>query len=287
MIRIGFDYEQKQKCIEAYLSMHKIEKVYIFYFQKFKPEFQVDCEIEYVEFTDLIEYNPFYRLVTEINKNSLVIVDEFMRTQNRHELTYNCVRNCTTSCNTIIFEYFPIIDDIQNIQILIDFDTRNRYKGQSFKSYFLDEIDIKSINRFPVLEIINIDITKEILKKYEDKKNYLFDNLGKKHPDTIITNLELYIGNFKKPYILENKNYVSRNDRFKKSNVSTFKNTTEKNLTMIDYPIRQIELNDYIKASQSDKLTFISSQTKTDLYYITQYNRIYNEVGEIYAKTSI
>jgi len=290
MIRIGFDYEQKQKCIEAYLSMHKIEKVYIFYFKKFKPEFQVDCEIEYVEYQDIEKYKYFYRLVGEINNNSLLIFDECMRTQNRNELIYNCAHHyCNQSQHKIIFEYFPIIENTEDFIILLNFEDKNKYKGKSFDIDMLNDvdIDIECINRLPEFDIVDINVTEKQLKQYEEKKNSLFDNLGNKHPDTVSTNLELFVGNFKKNYIKEDKKYLARNARYKKYNISTYKEAAESNLTMLDYPVRQLDLNDYIKRTLTNDIDFISSKTKVDLYYISKFKNFKKECESIYDKTNI
>lgn len=288
MIRIGFNNIQKQSTISEYLKNNKIEKVYVFYFKKFKPNFEVDCEIEYIEYAAIEMYKYFYRLIEEIDNNSLLIFDECMRTQNRNELIYNCAHHyCNQTQHKIVFEYFPIIDDVQNIMILFDFINKGKYKGKSFNIEILKDIDVKSINRVPDLKLIDLKISEIEVKAYEKEKDKLFNNLEKKHPDTISTALELFVGKFKKSYIESDKKYIARNSRFKKDNISTFKEATEKNLIMIDFPTRQIDLNDYIKRTLTNELTFINSTTKVDSYYISEYERFKKECEQIYAKTSI
>ena len=53
MIRIGLNQKEKQKIIDDYLSENKIRKVFILYYEHFKEEYNMDCEIEYVEWDDI------------------------------------------------------------------------------------------------------------------------------------------------------------------------------------------------------------------------------------------
>ena len=288
MIRIGFDIKQKQICIDEYILKNNIGKVYVFYFKKFKPSFKVNCEIEYIEYADIEMYKYFYRLVEEINNKSLLVFDECMRTQNRSELIYNCAHHyCNQTQHKIVLEYFPIINNIENIMILFDFIDKGKYKGKGYKEYLLDEIDVKSINRVPEFEVIEVETTEKEQQSYEKEKEKLFNNLGKKHPDTVCTALELFVGKFKKTKITQYDMYIARNLRFKQENILTFKEAEIKNLIMIDFPTRQLELNDYIKKTKTEKLNFISSKMKVDEYYVGEYERFKKECEKIYAKTNI
>ena len=105
MIRIGLGLKEKQKVVDEYLSNNNINKVYCLYYRDFKPSYKTDCEIEYVEYADIIMYKYFYRLLEEIDDKKLIIVDGCMRTQNRSELTYNCVHHYLNQTpHKIIFE---------------------------------------------------------------------------------------------------------------------------------------------------------------------------------------
>ena len=122
MIRIGLSNRQKQKVVGEYLKTHKIKKIFCFYFKRFPLEIKTKHEIEYIQYENIIEYNPFYRLLEEINETSLIIMNECMRTQNRSNLTYNCAHHYLRQTpHKIVFEYFPIIDRMNDFMILLDF----------------------------------------------------------------------------------------------------------------------------------------------------------------------
>jgi hypothetical protein len=63
MIRIGLNAQERQKVIDSYLAKHSIRKVFVLYWKRFRPQFRVPCEIEYVEYKDIIMYKFFYRLL--------------------------------------------------------------------------------------------------------------------------------------------------------------------------------------------------------------------------------
>ena len=87
MIKIGFEEQEKCEIIKKYLANNKnIKKIFIFYFKDLKSIYDIDMEIEYVEYKDIEMYKYFYRLLEEINNDTLLIVDELLRTQNRQEL---------------------------------------------------------------------------------------------------------------------------------------------------------------------------------------------------------
>lgn len=111
MIRIGFTHEQKQQVIDAYLSEHTIRKVYCFYYKHFPYRYDINTEIEYIEYSDIEMYKYFYRLLEEIDENCLIVIDELMRTRNRAELIYNCSHHYLNQTpHRIVFEYFPIVE---------------------------------------------------------------------------------------------------------------------------------------------------------------------------------
>lgn len=285
MIGIGLNSNDKQLEIKRYLKKHTIKKVYVFYFKKFKPSYKVDCDIEYIEYSDIIMYKFFYRLLEEIGNDSLIVMDECMRTQNRNELTYNCSHHYLNQTpHKLIFEYLPFIDDIQNFMILLDFENKSKYKGKSFGWSMLKEEYIIFKRNNIDFNIETVEISEKQKQDYEKEKENLFDNLGNKSPDTVPRNLHLFCGKFKKDYIKETENYIARNARYKKSNVITYKDASIKNLTMLDFPTRQLELNDYLKASETNSLKFISTGLTVDKYYSDEFQKWLENLEEFYGK---
>ncbi len=289
MIRIGLGPRDKQNIINDYLASNAIKKVYCFYFKKFPARYKVDCEIEYIEYADIEMYKFFYRLLEEIDESSLIIMDECMRTQNRSELIYNCAHHYLNQTpHRIIFEFFPIIDTKDDFMILLDFENKGKYKGKSFDYVYLQNEDIK-IRPFKIkLETINVPITDKDRERYEKKKEYLFDNIGEKDPDTIPRNLQLLAGDMKKKAIEPDKLYVARNKRFKLDNVLTYQDIDSKgDYIIIDMHYRRLNFNDFLKTTQMNKVKYLCTTLPIDNVIITEFSKWKARLDAIYAQASL
>lgn len=289
MIRIGLSQRQKQKEITEYVVNNNIKKVFCFYFKKFPLKYNVECEIEYIEYADIEMYKYFYRLLEEIDNSSLIIIDGCLRTQNRSELIYNCAHHYLNQTpHHIIFEFFPIIESKDDFMILLDFDHPNKYKGKSFDYLYLQQEDIK-IKPFKVnMKTINVSVDEEDKEKYEVKKESLFDSLGNKDPDTIPRNLQLVAGNFKKKAIELDKIYVARNKRLKLDNVVTYKDVKEKGeYIVVDTHYRRIDMNDFIKVTQMNTINYICTTLSIDNVIIDEFSKWKARLEAIYAQTSL
>jgi hypothetical protein len=171
--------------------------------------------------------------------------------------------------------------------ILLDFINKGRYKGKSFDYRFLLDEDVKAKQILFNLQTIDITLSESDKKKYELKKEQLFANLGNSDPDTIPRQLHIWAGNFKKQAINPAKRYVARNDRFKLPNVKTYKNIEPGEYTVIDFPHRRIDFNDFLKITGMTNIWFINSGLKVDLYYINELKAWIERLGEFYAKASV
>lgn len=289
MIRIGLSAREKQKVINDYLESHDIKKIYCFYFKKFPIKFNVPVDIEYIEYADIEMYKYFYRLLEEINENSLIVINECMRTQNRSELIYNCAHHYLNQTpHRIIFEFFPIIEDKNDFMILLDFENKGKYKGKSFDYVFLQNEDIK-IKPFKVkLEPILIEISSKDQERYEKKKEQLFANLGEKDPETVPRNLQLLAGDLKKKAINPEEMYVARNKRFKLDNVVTYDEIDKQgNYIVIDTHWRRINFNDFLKTTSMNKIKYLSTILSIDNVIISEFSKWKARMDAIYAQASL
>lgn len=287
MIRVGLGQEEKQKVLDDYLAKHDIRKVFVLYFKKFKPEFNIPVDHEYVEYSDIIMYKFFYRLLEEITNDCLIIVDECMRTQNRSELTYNCAHHYLNQTeHKIIFEHFPFIEDRNDFLILLDFQNKGKYKGKGFDWDYLNKEDIQAKPRKLDFKVEYIPKTGEIIQEYEKKKDWLFDNLGKKHPDTIPRDLHVFVGKFKKQYIRMDKQYIARNARYKLPNMATYQKPVKADY-VLDFHYRRLDFNDYLKKFGISEVTFLSSGLPVDDYYEGEFKAWLDRLEEFYGKASI
>jgi len=289
MIRIGLGPREKQRVLNEYLEDHDINKIYCFYYKDFPIKFNIDIDIEYIDYAEIIMYRTFYPLLEKIDNNSLLIFNECMRTQNRSELTYNCAHHyCNQTEHKIVFEYFPIIDTKDDFMILLDFINKGKYKGKSFDYLLLHEEDIKIKPRKLKFETIPVEVTEKDKVKYERKRDSLFDNLGSKDPDTIPRNLQLFVGDFKRKAIEPDKLYVARNKRFKLDNVKSYTEISGKgDYIVIDTHYRRLNMNDFLKTTQMTKIQYLCTPLSIDSVIIDEFTKWKARLDAIYAKASL
>ena len=290
MIRLGLKIDEKKKEIENFLKDKKIKKIIVFYPEEFPlklPELEKEYEIKYVEYAEIIMYRTFYPLLEIIDKETLLIFNECMRTQNRSDLTYNCAHHyCNQTPHKMVFEYFPFIENEQDFMILLDLLNKGKYKGKSFKDEFLKGEDIKAKPIYLNIEDIKVNITEEEKIKYEKYKEELFNNLGAKDPDTIPRQLHIWAGNLKKRAILPTKKYVARNKRFNMPNIITYKEVKEgEEYIIIDFPHRRIDFNDFLKKTGITTIEFLNTNLKVDLYYLNDLKNWNERLVNFYDKT--
>jgi hypothetical protein len=216
-------------------------------------------------------------------------MDACMRTQNRRELIYNCAHHYLNQTpHRIIFEFFPIIDTKNDFMILLDFENKGKYKGKSFDYVYLQNEDIR-IKPFKIkLQTVNVEITEKDRERYEKKKEYLFDNIGEKDPDTIPRNLQLLAGDMKKSAIESGQFYVARNKRFKLSNVLTYKDITGKgDYIVIDTHYRRLDFNDFLKTTRMNRIKYLCTPLPIDSVITTDFMKWKARCDAFYAQASL
>lgn len=289
MIRIGFTQRQKQKIIQDYVTEHAIKKVFCFYYKDFPYRYNVDCEIEYIEYADIEMYKFFYRLLEEIDEDRLIVIDELMRTQNRSELIYNCSHHYLNQTpHRIVFEYFPIIEDKEDFMILLNFENKDKYHGKGFSRDYVQAEDVVIYPRRIKLDTINVDITENDEKRYERRKEKLFDNLGQKHPNTIPRDLQLLAGDCKKRAIENDKIYMSRNKRMKLNNVYAYTDYEKrKDYIIIDFHYRRLNFNDFLKRTGMTKVQYLCTPLPVDNVFVNDFIKWKARVDAFYAQANL
>lgn len=285
-IFIGLDNARKTAEIAAYAAANGIDRVYLFYPEKFPLEYP---GARLVEYREIIMYRTFYPLLEEINPSSLLVFNECLRTQNRGELTYNCAHHyCNQTPHKIVFVQFPFIEDPQDFMILLDLLDKGRYKGKSFDWSLLAEERI-ICNRIPLTaQAIPVPVPPKAGAEYEKKKKDLFDNLGESDPDTIPRQLHVWAGRYKKGSIFPGQRYVARNDRFKLPNVVTYKNVASgEEYVIVDFPHRRIDFCDFLKTTGQRRIEFLCTQFKVDAYYRDSLHAWLYRLEEFYAQAGL
>lgn len=291
MILIGLKKSKKQREIQSYIDTHNIKKTYIFYFKKFKYEYKLkNTDVEYIEYEDIEKYVYFYRLLEEIDGDCLIVCDEIMRTQKRNDLTYNCMHHYINQVdgNVLVFEYLPFIEDKENMMILFDFNTPQKYKGKSFDYNLLQVEDVRISPVKIKFNWINMQTTDKQKEKYNKKRDSLFDNLGNKDPDTIPRALQLLAGDYKKQGIEDDKQYIARNKRHKLDNVLSYNSKISKgNYIVIDTHYRRLDFIDFLKKSEMTKVDYIATDLSIDNVIIDGLIGWKARLDSIYAKANL
>lgn len=198
MKKIYIGEHDKVKIVNEYISDNKIDKVYII-----GDDISIDFKNkENIKFSDTIMYKYFYRLLQEINKNSLIVLNECLKKQNRYDLTYNCIRRYMLQTDhRLIFNYFPIIKEQEDFMILYDMLQNNPFLKEPYK--YITEFENVEVGKV-VFEVNKTDVvlTDECEAEYEREKENLIGKVNK-DPDIIPRGL-LRFSEKKKP-----KNYDS------------------------------------------------------------------------------
>jgi hypothetical protein len=291
LIRIGLNEAQKQSEIKEYVKTHDVKSVIVFSPEKFEmalPDLG-DVPIRQIEYKEVIMYRTFYPLLEEIGENHLLIVNEFMRTNNRSDLTYNCLRHYLDQCgHQIVFEYFPFINDPSDFMILLDFDTKSKRKGFGFDKEFLKGEDILCQNQHLNLNIDMANLPAGAAKEYEKKKNGLFESIGNRDPDIIPRELHVFTGKWKKDEIRPELHYVARNSRYKLPNVTTYPHVVAgHNYILLDWQHRRLQMNDFLRVTKQTELTYVSTGLSIDDVYINAFNEWLGRLEEFYAEAGI
>lgn len=287
MIRIGLSPIEQCQVLDAYVHQHAIQHAVIFSPDAFPFAWDgVDgVSHEYVRYTDIIEYAVFYRLLEIIHPQTLLVFHECLRTQKRSDLTYNCAHHYAHQTpHVIAFEHFPMIEQPDDLMILLDYQSPGKYKGRSYRRDLLMAEDIRHVPHHFCLETIALKVSLRDQERYEQRKEDLFAHLGQGDPDTIPRQLHVFAGSLKKGAIEPFSCYAARNDRWKLANVRPYKHIqTPGDYTIVDFPHRRIDFNDFLKRTAMTTIRFLHSGLKVDHYYWDEMRRWVDRLEEMYA----
>ena len=300
MIFLGYEEKDKRKEVQKALDSYKdVDRIYVFYGDKEVPDFNFEgYETIYTPYPETEKYRTFYPLLGQpykgqnipaITDKSLLIVDEFQVTKNRSDLKYNCTKHfLRVSPRHLVFNWFPIISEENDFMILMDMDNPDTFKGRSFDTSLLDHIELKGIKRLPEIMEQEMEITDKDKEHYEKKRDSLFEKIGQKDPDTIPRNLALLVGDLKKKDIRDDRMYVARNGRFKKSNVYPYDKAPEsESFYLLDMHYRLKDFERFLRHSEAKELTYITTGLPVDRVFQELLNGWYDTVEDFYEKTGI
>lgn len=294
MIYVGFDQRQKIDAVKEYLEAHQeITNIVYFCPDKLVPLdlSGIGVAVECRTWSDAIMYRYFYPLLENITDKYLIIYDEMLRTKKRNDLTYNCCHHYSNQTpHNIVFSWLPMIDDPEDFMILVDFHHPNIYKGECFEDRFLQADDVDIIPRMVTLRSLPVATTQEQEEAYEEEKEMLFENLGNRDPDTIPRTLHTWCGSHIKKAIVESsERYIARNSRYGKQNVAVYGKEIEQaeEYTVLDFPVRQLQFNEFLRDSHVERLNFLNSGLSVDKVYLQQYENWLERLGGMYVTSRL
>ncbi len=298
MIFLGYDDPAKKIEINHYLSTHDIHKTVVISADEFPLPLPDTDQITY---SGVIRYVVFYRLLQEIDDHTLIVINECLRTQNRYDLTYNCIRNYLNQTNhQLIFQQLPQIDTQDDFMILFDFDSRSRWKRQKFDPDLIRDNTQVQVNPLP-LEFTRIDVptSPTIQAKYIQERDRLFTTLGAKDPHTLPRNLYLLGGKDKLAYIdahaypqlslfdqgAPDQRYVARNKRLGRDCIITYADVTPDGspYTIVEFPHRFIDFSDFLRRTGQARSEVLVADLKVDHWYFQRYSEWKDRIYETYA----
>jgi len=232
VIALGYRDSDKREAIRAYCMAHAIRQTIVISANAFPLELD---GAEHVPYSEVIMYRTFYPLLQKIDKDTLVVVNECLRNQNRYDLAYNCIRNYLNQTpHALVFQQLPQIDSQEDFMILFDFATQSRWKRIHFDPDLVaanTEVDVRPL---PItFTRIPVPTSRATRDRYEVEKVRLFSALGAGDPHVLPRNLYLVGGRDKLGWIEaagqpglfdagSPTNYVGRNSRLNRPNIVTY-----------------------------------------------------------------
>ena len=283
MICLGYSTTERLAAVAAYRAAHDIRRVFVIAPAQF-PLAVPDAEA--VAYNDVIMYTTYYRLLQEIDATTLIVLHECLRTQNRYDLAYNCIRNyLNQTSHQLVFQTLPQIDTADDFMILFDFDTRSRWKRRPFDPALIREHGQVCVRALPLsFGRIDVPTSAATKRRYERERERRFAELGARDPHTLPRNLHLVGGRDKLAWIETRaaggqmalfgaeppRRYVARNQRLgRRDDIDTYEMATAERApyTLIDCPHRFLDYCDFVTRTRQAHADVLVADLKVDNWY--------------------
>jgi hypothetical protein len=283
VIALGFTDDEKDAAVARYCRDHAIRSVVVLSPPKFVFRCSVDHEV--IEYEQIILYRYYYPLLQKIDRDTLVVINECLRTQNRAHLTYNCIRNfLRQTSHQLIFQSLPIIDGLDDFMVLVDFDTRSRWRRDAWRAELRHEVEIAIKPLIPSLSAIAVETDAKTRAAYAREKRRLIDNIGLRDPHTIPRNLYLMSGRAKLAHVASDVHYLGRNNRFKIPTLRTYREDAYPDrYTVFELCHNFIDFADFLALSRQTEIPLLVADLKVDRWYVDRYQSWIGRVRDAYA----
>lgn len=227
-----------------------------------------------IRFEDSIRYIHFYRWLREIDGAALLVFDEPLRKHDRGDLHLNCMRQYAAQAGeTIVFSYFPIIDDPQDFMVLFDLATKSRWRRSRLEDAPLGEVETivfgaRSVRFVP--QIVAVD--SELVTRVAAKKKELIDNIDDADPHTIPRRLYQETGSVRYDAVHKSETLlVGRNNRFKMSRLVSYEKADTRPRVVFELCHEHAVFNAWLSHARQSEVKVLVADVKIDRWYFDRY----------------
>lgn len=290
MIHLGLNSAEKAAAVSRHCAAGGVRKVVHISPQRFmQPTSSMLSDalagsgiaFESIELKNTIQYVYYYRLLQEVTRETLIVIDECLFTQNRHDLTYNCIRNFLNQTEQqLVFQHFPLIDTCDDFMILFDLDTRSRWKRSPFSAELLKHARIEDRTRAPSFFALESKADEKTRQLYQREKRKLIDSVGLSDPHTIPRNLYLTTGRTKLG-AAEGRNLVGRNGRLRLERLVTYdEDAYSETYTVFELPHRFVEFAGFATLSRQTRFEVLTTDLPVDGWYFNRFSEWSARINE-------
>lgn len=296
-IYLGYSTAGRQRIVEQYCSDHAVTKTVVIAPDIFPlPVVGAD----HVRYADVIMYVTFYRLLQKIDGSTLVVLNECLRTQNRYDLAYNCIRNyLTRTPHVLVFQTLPQIDEQDDFMVLFDWATQSRWKRRQFDSGLIADSAEVHVQPWPLsFERIDVPTSAAAKRRYASERKQRFAELGARDPHTLPRNLYLIGGKDKLAHLTAGQDdplldgaaalprlIVARNQRLGNGRIVSYDNVTAGSgpYLILEFPHRFIDFIDFLTLTGQAASTVLVADLKVDHWYFDRYTAWKERIDATYA----
>lgn len=283
-IHLGLRPSDKADLIAQHTHQHDIKKIVVCSPERFQFDLvALSCPVQWVDWPEIIMYRTFYPLLQEIDQRTLVVVNECLRTQDRYDLAYNCIRHYLNQAgHVLVLQWLPCIDTMQDFMTLFDFATGSRWKRTGWDIDPPEPVTLQITERTPVVTPIQVPTDARLRAAYDAERSKLFAGLGAKDPHTLPRNLYMVGAKARAAHAPPASSLLGRNT---KSGAAPYKadRYPAQPYTVLDLPHNPIDLADVSALTGQTHFHVLACDLKADRWYIERYTQWAQRIADGYA----
>lgn len=290
MIVLGASEPARRRRIVDMLADRGLEKVKVLSWGPFDPELPPEVPSETIEYAGLIKYVYFYRLLQEIDRRTLVVVNECLRTRDRGDLTYNCVRRYLNQAGgVLVFQTLPMVWRPEDWLILFDWDTDSRWRRSGLEEIPRGEAEVVlSEDLTPCFEVTEVEAPAALRRRYERERDALFASLSApgstRDPHILPRTLHLLGGGLRAANATDYDRLLVRNQRLRLPAADSYgSERAGARYAVVDLPHDRKSFVDAITTTRQVRWPVMATTLPVDRWYVDRYRAWAEEVRGAYA----